>query len=58
MAVSEAEKVDVLNKKFASVFTHGNTNNMPHIEMGERSNNITSADVRVTPKAVLAGQTK
>ena len=52
MAVSEAQKADVLNNFFASVFTHENTDNMPHIEMGERSNNISLADVRVTPKAV------
>ena len=35
MAVSEAEKADVLNNFFARVFTHENTDNMPHIEMGE-----------------------
>ena len=29
-----------------------NTDNMPHIEMGERSNKLTLADVWVTPKAV------
>ena len=52
MTVCEAEKADVLNNFFSSVFTHKNTDNMPHIEMGERSNNITLADVRVTPKAV------
>ena len=52
MAVSEAEKADVLNNFFVSVFTHENTDNMPHIEMGERANNITLADVQVTPKAV------
>ena len=58
MALSEAEKADVLNNFFASVFTHENTDNMPHIEMGERTNNITSADVRIAPKAVMAGQAK
>ena len=52
MTVCEAEKADVLNNIFASVFTHKNTDNMPHIQMGERSNNITLADVRITPKAV------
>ena len=52
MTVCEAEKADVLNNFFVSVFTHKNTDNMPHIEMGERSNNITLADVRITPKAV------
>jgi len=58
MAVFEAEKADVLNNFFASVFTHENTDNMPHIEMGERTNNTTSADVRITSKAILAGQAK
>ena len=48
MAVSEAEKADIMGNFFASVFTHEteNTDNMPHIEMGERSNNITLADVQ------------
>ena len=45
MAVSEAEKADVLNNFFVSVFTHENTDNKPHIEMGERLNNITLVDV-------------
>ena len=44
MAVSEAEKrIYVMSNFFASVFIH---ENMPHIEMGERSNNITLADVQ------------
>ena len=53
MAVSEAEKADFLTT-FLRVFLHmyENTDNMLHIEMGARSNNITLADVRVTPKAV------
>ena len=50
MVVSDAEKADVLNTFFSSVFTRENTTNVPHIEVGEKSGGITQTDIRVTPK--------
>ena len=52
MVVSDADKEDVLNTSFSSVFTRENTTNIPHIEVGERSGGITLTDIKVTPKAV------
>ena len=52
MAVSDADKAGVLNIFFSSVFTRENTTNIPHTEVGEKSEGITLADIRVTPKAV------
>ena len=36
MAVSKAKKADVLDNFFVSVFTHENTDNMPHGRYGRK----------------------
>ena len=51
MAVSDADKADVLNKFFSSAFTRENTANIPHIEVGEKSGGSILTDIGVTPKA-------
>ena len=48
MAVSDADKADVLNAFFSSVFTRENTTNVLHIELGEKSGGTTRTDIRVT----------
>ena len=53
MAVSDADKADVLNTFFSSVFTRENTTNIPQTELAEKSGGITLTDIGVTPKAVL-----
>ena len=37
MAVSDADKADVLNTFFSSVFRRENATNIPHTEVGEKS---------------------
>ena len=52
IAVSDADKVDVLNTIFSSVFTRKNTTNIPQTEVVEKSEGRTQTDVKVTLKAV------
>ena len=53
MAVSDADKADVHNTFFSSVFTRENTTSIPQTELAEKSGGITLTDIGVTPKAVL-----
>ena len=51
-AVSDADKAEVLNNFFASVFIREDVTDIPILLDGEKSNGTTVTDIRVTPVAV------
>ena len=52
LSVTDKEKANTLHTFFSSVFTQENLNNLPHTEIGEESDGITLADIRVTPDVI------
>lgn len=51
-ATGDAEKANILNDYFSSVFTRENVTNLPYVSEGENSGGATLKEVIVTPDAV------
>ena len=52
IADTDREKTDLLNSFFTSVFTKENLEDLPSVDLNNKSNGITLHDISVTPKAV------